>query len=72
MTERLLTELPGLFYQNLRIEIKKSASPERKAIKAFGVLEKSDREVGAGGIICTAETPFPIDENNSLIPVNVI
>ena len=65
----LIVETDGVLHP---FEIKRSASPERKAIKAFGVLEKSDREVGAGGIMCMAEKPFPIDENNSLIPVNVI
>ena len=65
----LIVETDGVLHP---FEIKRSASPERKAIKAFGVLEKSDREVGAGGIICMAENPFPIDANNSLIPVNVI
>ena len=53
-------------------EIKRAASPERKVIKAFNVLEKSDRGIGSGGIICMAEKPLPIDAGNSLIPVNVI
>ena len=53
-------------------EIKRAASPERKVIKAFNVLEKSDRGIGSGGIICMAEKPLPIDADNSLIPVNVI
>ncbi|MGN8764367.1 ATP-binding protein [Hornefia butyriciproducens] len=65
----LIVETDGVLHP---FEIKRSASPERKTIKAFGVLEKSDREVGAGGIMCMVEKPFPIDENNSLIPVNVI
>lgn len=65
----LIVETDGVLHP---FEIKRSASPERKAIKAFGVLEKSDREVGPGGIICMAEKPFPIDANNSLIPVNII
>lgn len=65
----LIVETDGVLHP---FEIKRSASPERKAIKAFGVLEKSDRDVGPGGIICMAENPFPIDANNSLIPVNII
>lgn len=65
----LIVETDGVLHP---FEIKRAASPERKAIKAFGVLEKSDREVGSGGIICMAEKPFPIDANNSLIPVNII
>jgi len=65
----LLVEIGG---ELKPFEIKRSASPERKAIRTFGVLEKSDRKVGSGGIICMAETPSPIDANNSLIPVNNI
>ena len=53
-------------------EIQKSASPERKIIKTFSLLEKSDRALGNGGIICMAEQPFPIDRMNSLIPVNLL
>lgn len=65
----LIAEIDGELHP---FEVKRAASPERKAIKAFKVLEKCDRKVGTGGIICMAEKPFPIDENNSLIPVNLI
>lgn len=53
-------------------EIKRAASPERKAVKTFSLLEKTGRSIGNGGIICMAEKPFPIDETNSLIPVNLL
>ena len=53
-------------------EIKKAASPERKVIKTFSLLEKADCILGNGGIICMAERPFPIDRTNSLIPVNLL
>lgn len=53
-------------------EIKRSASPDRKAVRTFSYLEKSDRKVGCGGIICMAERPLPIDERNALIPVSII
>lgn len=53
-------------------EIKRSASPDRKAIRAFQLLQKSEKNVGAGGIICLAEKPFPIDAENSIIPVNLL
>ena len=53
-------------------EIKRSASPERNTTKVFSLLEKADRGVGNGGIICMAEKPFPIDSKNSLIPVNML
>lgn len=54
------------------IEIKKSASPDRREIKKFTVLEKTSTQVGAGGIICMCEEVVPIDVNNSFIPCNLI
>lgn len=53
-------------------EIKRAASPDIKAIRAFSLLAKSGKDVGAGGIICMAAKPFPIDAQNSLIPVNFL
>ena len=65
----LLVETDGVLHP---FEIKRAASPERKAIKVFSLLEKADRSLGNGGIICMAEKPFPIDSKNSLIPVNIL
>jgi len=53
-------------------EIKRAASPDKKAVKAFSLLEKSGKTMGTGGIICMAASPFPIDEKNSMIPVNLL
>ena len=53
-------------------EIKRAASPERKVIRAFPLLEKSGKEIGAGGIICMTAKPFPIDAKNNMIPVNLL
>ena len=41
-------------------------------VKTFSLLEKSGKDIGAGGIICMAEKPFPIDTENSMIPVNLL
>lgn len=54
------------------IEIKKTAAPEKKLVKAFAVLEKQQLPLGSGGIACMAESPFPIDRNNSMIPINIL
>ncbi len=54
------------------VEIKKSASPDRREINKFTVLEKTSTQVGAGGIICMCEEVVPIDVNNSFIPCNLI
>ena len=54
------------------IEIKRAASPDKKVIKTFSLLEKSSKNIGAGGIICMAAKPFPIDTENNMIPVNLL
>lgn len=65
----LIVETEGQLHP---FEVKRAASPDRKAVKTFSVLEKSGRPVGAGGIICMADRPFPVDTLNSLIPVNLL
>ncbi|MBR6028315.1 MAG: ATP-binding protein [Clostridia bacterium] len=54
------------------LEIKKSASPDRKAVSAFDVLRKTSLEKGPGGIVCMAPRPFPIDQENLYIPCGLI
>ena len=65
----LIMEMDGQLHP---FEIKRAASPDRKSIKAFSLLQKSGRAIGAGGIICMAGKPFPIDAVNSMIPVNLL
>ena len=65
----LVVEMDGILHP---FEIKRAASPDRKGIKSFLLLQKSKKEIGAGGIICMVEKPFPIDSLNSLIPVNLL
>ena len=54
------------------IEIKRSAAPERKLVKAFDVLKKASQPVKNGGIVCMTEKVFPVDDKNYLIPCNII
>lgn len=54
------------------IEIKLNSNPDKRAVKAFSALERTDRRLGAGGVICMTEEPYPIDANNCLIPANII
>ena len=65
----LIVEIDGELHP---FEIKRSASPEKKTVKAFSVLENTAKTVGDGGIVCMVESPLPIDDLNSLIPVNQI
>lgn len=76
-----------LIYQNgtlFPIEIKKSASPGKTAIKNFDVLtpiqsannfdglESLKTEIGTGSVICMANNLLPIDESNWYVPVWLI
>lgn len=54
------------------LEIKKSANPDRREVRKYDVLDKTELLRGAGGIICMCEEPFPIDPLNSFIPSNLI
>ena len=54
------------------LEIKKSASPDRREIKKFTFLDKTTLERGNGGIVCMCEEPIPIDGQNCFIPSNLL
>lgn len=54
------------------LEIKKSASPDRREVKKYIVLDKASLNRGNGGIICMCEEPIPIDEKDCFIPSNLI
>ena len=54
------------------LEIKKSANPDSREIKKFGILDKTPREQGCGGIICMCEEVIPINSKNCFIPCNLI
>ena len=77
-------EIDLLLYQNgvlSLIEIKKSASPGKTAVKnfrvldavsttePFGGLETLKVEIGTGSVICMAADLLPIDEKNWYVPV---
>ncbi|MBQ7444726.1 MAG: ATP-binding protein [Clostridia bacterium] len=65
----LVMEMDGQLHP---FEIKRAASPEKTAIKTFSLLKKGGKDIGTGGIICMAAKPFPIDSENSIIPVNLM
>jgi len=54
------------------LEIKKSANPDRREVKKFAILEKTNMQIGSGGIISMCEEPVPIDAMNCFIPCNLI
>ena len=54
------------------LEIKKSASPDKREIKKYSVIDKASLNRGKGGIICMCEEVIPIDQDNCFIPCNII
>ena len=53
-------------------EIKKTASPQKNALRSFEALQKTNKAIGAGGIICMTDSVYPINQDNHYIPVWVI
>lgn len=54
------------------LEIKKSASPDRREVRKYELLDKASIPRGYGGIVCMCDKPVPIDDKNSFIPGNLI
>lgn len=50
------------------IEVKKSANPQKKDVKAFPVLERSTLEVGEGMLVCMAQALGAIDRSCFIVP----
>lgn len=65
----VFVELNGFIHP---LEIKKSASPDRKEVKKYELIDKTSIPRGDGGIVCMCDKPVPIDEKNSFIPSNLI
>ena len=53
-------------------EIKKTASPDSRLVRNFEVLKKTKRDIGTGGVICMADSLYPIDKDNCYVPVWII
>ena len=54
------------------LEIKQSATPDRREVKKYEILDKASIERSHGGIICMCEKTVPIDDMNCFIPCNII
>ena len=64
----VMVEENGLIHP---LEIKKSANPDRREIKKYEIIDKTNLERGSGGIICMCEEVIPIDGKNCFIPCNL-
>jgi predicted AAA+ superfamily ATPase len=54
------------------LEFKKTASPDKGAVRHFQVLEKLKMPIGPGGVICLAAQSLPLTNKAWSIPVGLI
>lgn len=53
-------------------EIKKSASPDRDAVRHFETLRQTKKEIGTGGVICMTDSVYPLNKDNYYVPIWLI
>ena len=61
----LLIEQDGMLYP---VEIKKSASPTRDAIRHFEVLPRLGMPIGHGALVCLVSQALPISPTVTMLP----
>lgn len=54
------------------VEIKKTAAPDRRIVRAFKVINKSPLELGIGAVLCMADALGAFDSQNLIVPVWMI
>ena len=54
------------------MEIKKTATPDRKLTRVFQVIDKSPLQLGTGAVLCMTDQLSAFDQNNLIIPVWLI
>ena len=54
------------------LEIKKTAVPDRRLTRVFGVIDKSPLKLGTGAVLCMADRFSAFDRNNLIVPIWMI
>jgi predicted AAA+ superfamily ATPase len=62
----LLIEANGMLYP---VEIKKTGTPSMTAAKSFHVLNKMDKPIGKGAVICSIDKLIPLSPDVVAVPV---
>jgi len=65
----VLWEVNGTLYP---LEIKKNHNPDSRLANLFHVLDRSNKIIGNGGVICLRNDFIPLNRNNSIIPIRCI
>ena len=54
------------------LEIKKTATPDKRILKTFSVIDKSPLQLGTGALLCLAEQFGAFDRENLIVPISMI
>ena len=54
------------------LEIKKTAAPDKRLTRTFGLIDKSPLQPGAGAVLCLAEHFSAFDRENLIVPIWMI
>lgn len=54
------------------LEIKKTATPDKRLTRVFGVIDKSPLKLGTGAVLCMAEQFSALDRDNLIVPIWMI
>ena len=54
------------------LEIKKTAAPDKRLTRVFGVIDKSPLQLGTGAILCMADHFSAFDRDNLIVPIWMI
>ncbi|WP_369298640.1 ATP-binding protein [uncultured Neglectibacter sp.] len=54
------------------LEIKKTATPDKRIVKTFHVIDKSPLQLGTGAVLCMADQFGAFDRDNLIVPIWMI
>lgn len=54
------------------LEIKKTATPDKRLVRTFRVIDKSPLQLGTGAVLCMADKLSAFDRDNLIVPVWLI
>lgn len=51
------------------LEIKKTATPDKRLVRTFSVIDKSPLQLGTGAVLCMADKLSAFDRDNLIVPI---
>lgn len=54
------------------LEIKKTATPDKRIVKTFGVINKAPLKIGTGAVLCMADKLGAFDRDDLIVPIWII